>query len=382
MVASSSLVSRSTFLSLRPVRVIISAPVQNRCREIPFAPVGVGPGNLSFAGAWFPAICLWNMNAVQLPTLEKIERAAHLVQQVVPPTPQIEWPLLSRRVGAEVWVKHENHTPLGAFKVRGGLVYVSELLQRNPTVRGLIAATRGNHGQSVAYAAARHGLHATIVVPHGNSREKNAAMRALGAELIEHGTDFSEALEHACELAGVRQLEFVPSFSDALVRGVASYALELCRAVPQLDAIYVPIGMGSGICGTIAVREALRLSTEIIGVVAEGAPAYAHSLAAGEPVSSGAVNTMADGMAVRVPNAQAFRIIREHAARVVTVSDAQIQDAMRVLFTDTHNMAEGAGAAALAALLQEAGRQRGRRVAVVLSGANIDRELYLAAVGT
>jgi threonine dehydratase len=224
-------------------------------------------------------------------------------------------------------------------------------------------------------------LHATIVVPHGNSREKNAAMRALGAELIEHGTDFSEALEHARELAGARQLEFVPSFDDALVRGVASYALELCRAVPQLDAIYVPIGMGSGICGTIAVREALRLTTEIIGVVAEGAPAYAHSLAAGKPVSSGAVNTMADGMAVRVPDEQAFRIIREHAARVVTVSDAQIQAAMRTLFTDTHNMAEGAGAAALAALTLEAGRQRGRRVAVVLSGANIDRELYLAAMG-
>lgn len=322
------------------------------------------------------------IGALQLPNLEQIERAAQLVQQVVPPTPQIEWPLLSRRIGAEVWVKHENHTPLGAFKVRGGLVYVSELLQRSPNVRGLIAATRGNHGQSVAYAAARHALHTTIVVPRGNSREKNAAMRALGAELIEHGTDFSEALEHARELAAVRQLEFVPSFDDALVRGVATYALELCRAVPQLDAIYVPIGMGSGICGTIAVREALRLSTEIIGVVAQGAPAYAHSLAAGEPVSSGAVNTIADGMAVRVPNAQAFRIIREHAARVVTVSDAQIQDAMRMLFTDTHNMAEGAGAAALAALMQEAERQRGRRVAVVLSGANIDRELYLAAVGS
>jgi threonine dehydratase len=317
---------------------------------------------------------------VELPTLEDIERAAELLHAVVPPTAQIEWPLLSARTGARVWVKHENHTRLGAFKVRGGLIYMAELLKRNPRVTGVIAATRGNHGQSVAFAAARHGLRAIIVVPHGNSREKNAAMRALGAELIEHGTDFSEALEYARELAVIRQLELVPSFDHTLVRGVATYALELCRAVPDLDAIYVPIGMGSGICGTIAVREALRLKTEVIGVVAEGAPAYAQSLAAGEPVVSGAVQTMADGMAVRVPNEEAFRIIREHAARLVTVNDAQIQDAMRMLFTDTHNMAEGAGAAALAGLVREAGRQRDHRVAVVLTGANIDRELYLAAV--
>src|ERR1700733_11250500 len=223
---------------------------------------------------------------VILPTLDQLEAAAEIVYRVLPPTPQICWPLLCERTGAEVWVKHENHTPLGAFKVRGGLVYMDDLRRRQPSLTGVIAATRGNHGQSIAFAAKRAGLRAVIVVPYGNSVEKNAAMRSLGAEVIEHGHDFQEAYEYSARLAAEQHLHFVRSFDPALLRGVASYALELCRAVPDLDAIYVPIGMGSGICGCIAVRNALGLKTEIIGVVAQGAPAYVLSLAAGRPIAS------------------------------------------------------------------------------------------------
>lgn len=317
---------------------------------------------------------------MRLPTLAEIESAATLVHGIMPATPQIRWPLLCQRVGSEVWVKHENHTALGAFKVRGGLVYVAELLARDPGVRGLIAATRGNHGQSIAYAALQRGLRCAVVVPHGNSREKNAAMRALGAEVIEYGQDFSEALEQARTLAQREGLHFVPSFDAALVRGVATYALELCQAVPDLEAIYVPIGMGSGICGTLAVREALHLGTEVIGVVAAGAPAYALSLAAGRPTPSGQVQTIADGMAVRIPDPHAFEIIRQHATRLVTVEEAEITAAMRYLFTDTHNVAEGAGAASLAALLREAPAQKGRKVAIIHTGSNVDTELFAKAL--
>jgi threonine dehydratase len=313
---------------------------------------------------------------LRLPTLAEIESAASLLRRIMLPTPQVRWPLLCQRVGADVWVKHENHTALGAFKVRGGIVYVAELMARDPGVKGLLAATRGNHGQSVAYAASLSGLRSVIVVPRGNSAEKNAAMRALGAELVEFGDDFSAAFEHARELAHTQQLHLVPSFAEPLVRGVATYALELCRAVPELDAIYVPIGMGSGICGTIAVREALGLRTEVIGVIAQGAPAYALSLAAGRPTASGVVETIADGMAVRVPNAAAFQIIRDHVSRLVTVNDGEIKAAVRHLFSDTHNAAEGAGAAAFAALLQERDRQNGRKVAVIQTGGNIDRKLF------
>src|SRR5580658_7468940 len=256
----------------------------------------------------------------------------------MPPTPQYCWPLLSARAGAEVWVKHENHTPVGAFKLRGGLVYMEELLQREAQVTGVIAATRGNHGQSVAFAASRAGLRSVIVVPHGNSREKNAAMRALGAELIEHGHDFQEALEYAAGLAAREGLHFVPSFHDALVRGVASCAIELFDAVPALDAVYVPIGMGSGICGTIAARDALGLSTEIVGVVAASAPAYALSFAAGCAVSAEVAPTLADGMACRVPDPSALEAMQAGVARLVTVEESEIRSAMRHLFTDTHNL--------------------------------------------
>jgi threonine dehydratase len=309
-------------------------------------------------------------------TLDDFERAAALVHDIMPPTPQICWPLLTARVGAEVWVKHENHTPVGAFKLRGGLVYMAELRRREPDLTGVIAATRGNHGQSVACAAARQGFSATIVVPHGNGREKNAAMRAQGAELIEHGDDFQAAFEHAEALAAERDLHFVRAFDTALIRGVGSYALELFHAVEDIDAVYVPIGMGSGICATIAVRDALRLGTEVVGVVAAGAPAYALSFDAGRPIATNSADTIADGMACRVPNADALARIRAGAARIVTVEDTQIRAAMRHYFTDTHNAAEGAGAAPLAALLQERDRMRGKRVALILTGGNIDRSLF------
>ena len=311
-----------------------------------------------------------------LPDLKTLEAAAQLVHRVIPPTPQICWPLVCQRAEAEVWVKHENHTVVGAFKVRGGLVYMEALKQREPRVAGVIAATRGNHGQSVAFAAKRAGLRSVIVVPHGNSREKNRAMRALGAELIECGSDFQEAFEHAARLAEAERLHFVPSFEAALVAGVASYALELFSAVANFDAVYVPIGVGSGICGVIAVREALGLRTEVVGVVASGAPAYALSYAAGRPVATASALTIADGIACRVPDPEALEIIGKGASRVATVTDDQIRAAMRHLFSDTHNAAEGAGAAALAALLKERDRMRGRRVALILSGGNVDREVF------
>ncbi len=306
----------------------------------------------------------------------ELERAAALVREVVPPTPQHRWPLLCARSGAEVWVKHENHTPIGAFKLRGGVVFMDRLRRAQPEVAGVVAATRGNHGQSVTLAARRAGLAAVIVVPHGNSIEKNAAMRALGAELVEHGHDFQAALEHAEGLAAARRLTMLPSFHRWLVEGVASYGLELFRALPDLDAVYVPIGLGSGICGTIAARDALGARAEIVGVVAENAPAYALSFAAKAPVSTNSADTLADGMACRVPAAEAVARINRGAARIVRVSEAEIKAAMRAYFTDTHNVAEGAGAAPLAALLQERQRMRGKTVALVLSGGNIDLALF------
>ena len=305
----------------------------------------------------------------------ELEEAAAFVHSVMPATPQYRWPLLCERTGAEVWIKHENHTPIGAFKVRGGLTYMRELKRRQPDIAGVIAATRGNHGQSIAFAALRVGLKAVIVVPHGNSVEKNAAMRALGAELIEHGHDFQAAYEYAMELATERRLHALRSFHRWLVAGVGTYALELFRAVADIDTVYVPIGLGSGICGTIAARDALGLKTKVVGVVAENAPAYALSFAQKAAVSTNSADTIADGMACRVPDTAALAIIVEGADRVVTVSEDEIKAAMRHYFTDTHNVAEGAGAAPLAALLQERAHMAGR-VALILSGGNIDRDLY------
>lgn len=310
-------------------------------------------------------------------SLHDVEEAAAIVHAAMPPTPQYAWPLLARRTGCEVWVKHENHTPTGAFKVRGGLVYMDRLKREGGGITGVISATRGNHGQSIALAAARNGIAAIIVVPHGNSIEKNAAMRAFGAELVEAGHDFDAAKETAMRLAAERGLAMVPSFHRDLVCGVATYALELFRAAPALDTVYVPIGLGSGICGTIAVRDALDLATKVVGVVSTEAPAYALSFAAGKVVATNSADTMADGMAVRGPDAEALDIILKGADRIVQVSDAEIGAAMRAYYEDTHQLAEGAGAAALAALLQERERMKGQRVGLVLSGGNIDRSLYL-----
>ncbi|PRA61229.1 hypothetical protein CQ065_18295 [Pseudomonas sp. MYb187] len=308
--------------------------------------------------------------------LPALRDAARLVHASVPATPQYAWPRLAERLGCQVWVKHENHAPTGAFKVRGGLLYVQWLLAHKPGVRGLVTATRGNHGQSMALAAHNAGLPIIIVVPEGNSREKNAAMRALGAELIEHGADFDQSREEAARQAQQHGYEMVPSFHPQLVRGVATYALELFDAVQDLDCVYVPIGMGSGICGLIQARNLLGLRTEIVGVVSTEADAFAQSFEQGNIVTTATANTFADGMACRIPVPEAFDLVREHAARIVRVSDEEIAQAMRIYHEDTHNTAEGAGAAGLAALLQERERQQGRKVAVILSGANVDRERY------
>jgi len=311
-----------------------------------------------------------------LPDLAALEAAAALVYSVVPPTPQYRWPLLSRRVGAEIWVKHENHTPTGAFKVRGGVVYLDDLRRSRPDIKGVVTATTGNHGQSIAYSATALGLAATIVVPEGNNPGKNRAMRGFGATLLEVGHDFQAAYEHAAALAERENLHLVRSFHPLLVRGVASYALELFRAVADLDVVYVPVGLGSGICGVIAAREALGLTTEVVGVVAENAPTYALSFAAGHPVPTNRADTLAEGIAVRVPDAEALAIILKGAARIVTVSEAEIRQAARAMFNDTRNLAEGAGAAPLAAALQERARLTGKRVALIQSGGNIERTLF------
>ncbi|MCK0197615.1 threonine dehydratase [Ancylobacter sp. 6x-1] len=305
-------------------------------------------------------------------TLAELEAAHALVRAAFPGTPHYAWPLLGARAGTEVWVKHENHTPTGAFKVRGGLVHLDRLARQGGAEAGIISATRGNHGQSLAYAGRRVGIPVTIVVPQGNSAEKNAAMAALGARLIEHGADFDAARSHAMALARSDGLTFAPSFHRDLVLGVATAALELFRGAPPLDVLYVPIGLGSGICAAILVRDLLGLPTRIVGVQAEGAPAYALSFAAGRPVESAHADTRADGLAVRVPSPDALAIMLEGAERVVTVSEEAIAQAIRIYWTDTHNLAEGAGAAALAALLQDRATLRGRRAGVMLSGGNID----------
>jgi threonine dehydratase len=311
-----------------------------------------------------------------LPSLSDLEAATEIVRGLMPPTPQYSWPLLGERTGAHVIVKHENHTPVGAFKVRGGIVYLEHLRRAAQPVPGIVTATRGNHGQSVPFAAGRYGIPVLVVVPHGNSVEKNAAMRALGADLIEEGHDFQAAVEAADRIAAERGWHRLPSYHPHLVSGVGTYALELLRAAPDIDTVYVPIGLGSGICGMIAARDALGLSTRIVGVVSAGAPAYALSAAAGRVVSRPVTTEIADGMACRTPLAEPLGVIMRGAERIVQVSDAEVAEAMRAYFTDTHNVAEGAGAASLAALMQERELMRGRKVGVVLSGGNVDREVF------
>jgi threonine dehydratase len=310
----------------------------------------------------------------------KLAEAADLVHASLAPTPQISWPLLSARAGTEVWVKHENHLPTGAFKVRGGVIYMARLRKSEPMVKGVICATRGNHGQSVAFAAARNGLAATIVVPEGNSLSKNAAMKAFGAELIEYGHDFQAALEHARDVAAERRLHFVQSFHPWLIEGVSTYGFELFSAVADLDTVYVPIGLGSGICSVIAARDAFGLRTKVVGVVSANAAAYALSFKAGKAVSTNSADTLADGMACRVPVADAVAQINQGADRIVELTEDALKAAMRIYFEDIHNVAEGAGAAGLAALLQEGAAKAGKKAAVILSGGNVDAPLFREAL--
>jgi threonine dehydratase len=308
--------------------------------------------------------------------LASMEEAAARVHAVIPPTPQYVWPLLAEVTGCEVWLKHENHTPTGAFKVRGGINYVDGLKRREPDLAGVIAASTGNHGQSVTFAAKRVGLGTTIVVPEGNNPEKNAAMRGFGAELIEHGRDFNVSLELAADLAKERGLHLFPSYHADLVRGVGSYAMELFCGAPDLDTVYVPIGMGSGCNGVVAARDALGLKTRIIGVVAEKAPCYLHSFEQKTPVPTNSCDTFAEGLAVRIPHPEALAMILAGVERVVAVGEDEMAEAMRVIFSATHNVAEGAGASAFAALMKERETMQGKRVGVIVSGGNIDRPRY------
>jgi threonine dehydratase len=312
---------------------------------------------------------------MDLLTSDEIESARRIVYASMAPTPQYAWPLLGEQLGAEIWVKHENHAPLGAFKVRGGLVYLQALIEREPHCRGVISATRGNHGQSVAFAARRHGLPATIVVPHGNSLEKNAAMRALGAELIEHGDDFQAAREHAAGLARERGLHYLPSFHRDLVRGVSTGWVEFFNAV-QPDVVFVPIGLGSGLAACASARAHAGAASRIVGVVSAHATAYLDSFRAGRALEAPVTTRLADGMACRVADAEPLKLIRREADDVIAVDDDAVAEAMRLLFSTTHNVAEGAGAASLAAAMQQRERWAGRRVGVTLSGGNVDRALF------
>jgi threonine dehydratase len=309
--------------------------------------------------------------------LQELEDSAALVYRVMSPTALHAWPKLKRRLGCSVWVKHENHTPTGAFKVRGGIVYLDRLCRSQPGTPGVISATRGNHGQSIAFAAARAGVPATIYVPQGNSPDQNSAIAAFGASLVEFGKDFDEAKHEAFRVAAIKGLHFVPSFHRDLVAGVASYALELFRGADNLDAVYVGVGMGSGICGLIAARDLLGLRTEIVGVGPDKAPATALSFAAGQPVAYPSANTFADGLATREPDTQAVATICRGVSRFIQVSEDEMAEAMRIYFDDTHQVVEGAGAAPLAALWKDRQKMTGKRVALVLSGGNIERARYL-----
>lgn len=317
-----------------------------------------------------------------MPFIDKsdLEQAAHLVHAHMPPTPQFVWPQLCEKVGATVWVKHENHTPTGAFKVRGGITFADWLQRAHPDVQGIITATRGNHGQSQARAATAAGLHVRILVPKGNSPEKNAAMRGFGGTVIEYGEDFDDARVEAQRLSEEENLFMVPPFHRELVRGVASYALELFTAAAELDTVYVPVGCGSGICGVIAVRDALGLSTEVVGVVSTKALAVKLSFESGDLTETDSAATFADGIAVRVPVKEAFDIYSKGADRIIEVTDDEIAAAIRIYFSDTHNAAEGAGAASLAALLRERNRMRDKTVGVILTGGNIDTDDFAAVL--
>jgi threonine dehydratase len=311
----------------------------------------------------------------RLPGLQELESASKLVYAAFSATPQYRWPLIEARLGTRCWIKHENHTPVGAFKVRGGLVYLDWLMREYPDTQGIVSATRGNHGQSLGYAAQRFGVQSCVVVPHGNSTEKNAAMRALGVELIEEGNDFQDSVEAADRIALERGWHRLPSFHTHLVAGVGTYALELLRAAPDVKTVYVPIGLGSGACGVIAAKAALGHRCDVVGIVSSGAPAYAESLARGVSVSLPVHTRIADGMACRTPVQAALDVLSQGLTRVVRVTDDEVEAAMRHLFSDTHNVAEGAGAAALAAALQERSTLQDE-IALILCGGNVDRDVF------
>ncbi|WP_432241165.1 threonine dehydratase [Herbaspirillum robiniae] len=311
-----------------------------------------------------------------LPSLTDIEQAAKVVYGGMAPTPQLSWPLLNQALDAEVWVKHENHAPTGAFKVRGGMVYMDKLAREQPGLAGVISATRGNHGQSVGLAAARFGIPATIVVPEGNSREKNAAMRALGVSLVEHGSEFQESREHALHLSQERRLHMIPSYHRDLVAGVSTYWMELFKAQPALDVVLVPVGQGSGMCGAVAARNALGLKTRVIGVVSAHALAYKLSFEEDRKIESPVSTQIADGVACRVPDEQSLAVLRAEVDEVIAVTDDEVMDAMKMYFIATHNVAEGAGACALAAALQMRAQLRGRRIGLTLSGGNVDHDVF------
>lgn len=313
----------------------------------------------------------------RLPDLAAIEAASTQVYKILAPTPQYRWLQLEAEFGAELWVKHENHTPTGSFKARTAAAYVAETLQNDPAIGCFYAATRGNHGQAVALAARAHGRQSVVVVPVGNSREKNAAMRAQGAQLIEFGEDFQAAKLHAMALCEQQQGHFVPSYHPSIVAGVASYWMELFRTVPDLDAAFVPVGQGSGICAALAARAALGLRTEIIGVVSSHAPAYARSVALGKSIEAAANTVLADGVACRVPEPASLAQLLKHQVQIHDVSDAEVARAMRLYFSATHNVVEGAGATPLAAALRDRARWQGKRVAVIACGANVDTELFV-----
>lgn len=308
----------------------------------------------------------------QLPTLADIEAAAAVVYRSFQATPQYRWASLSERLGTDCWVKHENHTPVGAFKIRGGLTYFDQLQQRGELPHEVMSATRGNHGQSIAWTARLHGVACSIVVPRGNSLEKNAAMRALGASLVEHGDDFQESREHATRLAAERGAHMVPSFHTDLLRGVSTAWWEFFRAVPQMDVVYVPVGQGSGACSAIAAKLALGHQVRIVGVISAHATTYADSLAAGRVVPSPVTTVLADGMACRVADQAALDVLAPHLDHLVQVSDTEVAEAMRALFADTHNVAEGAGAASFAAAWQARASLKGQVVGTTLCGANVD----------
>jgi threonine dehydratase len=313
-------------------------------------------------------------------TLPELEAASTTIYKHISPTPQITWPLLNERCGCEVWVKHENHLPTGAFKVRGGIWYVENLRKERPDIDTVITATRGNHGQSVAYAARMKGIEALVVVPYGNNPDKNRAMKAYGAELVEYGDDFNEAFDHAQSLAEDRGLHMFPSIHPRLIQGVGTGSLELLRTAPSLDTVYVPVGMGSGICGMIAARNALGLDTRVVGVVAANAATYALSFAQKKPIATDSANTLADGLAVRLLHPGALEYMLGDVERIVTVSEEEILAAIHHYFNDTHNVTEGAGASPLAAVLKDKASLQGKRVGVILSGGNIDQALFKRAL--